>query len=78
MDCKIPFIGAKTHDHLKYESSYEEVNRDTALIPVQILANDKEKKRSFVFISAERGLPISSRYLATKREVEDVLLKNHA
>ena len=42
------------------------------------MVNDKERKRSFVFISAERGLPISSRYLSTKREVEDVLLKNHA
>ena len=66
-------LGAQTSDPTKYEKSYEQMNRDTALVPAKVLL-DEDDPKTFVFISAERGLPIAPRYLSTKREVEDFLI----
>jgi nucleoside-diphosphate-sugar epimerase len=56
-----------------YQGSYEHMNRDTALKVCQCL---ESKNIPFVFISAERGMFFSPRYLSTKREVEDYLAAN--
>jgi hypothetical protein len=53
-----------------YEGSYEQMNRDSALRVLELLENTD---KTFVYISAERGLFFSPRYLSTKREVEDYL-----
>lgn len=53
-----------------YEGSYEQMNRDTAL---RVLEKIENSNKAFVYISAERGLFFSPRYLSTKREVEEYL-----
>lgn len=56
-----------------YEGSHEHLNRDTALtVAKQML----EKDKNFVFISADRGIPLVPTYISTKREVEDFLSQN--
>lgn len=56
-----------------YEGSYEHMNRDTALAAVKLLEGTD---KTFVYLSAERGIPVLPRYLATKRQVEDYLKIN--
>lgn len=56
-----------------YEGSYEHMNRDTALAAVKLLEGTD---KTFVYLSAERGVPVAPRYLSTKREVEDYLKMN--
>lgn len=56
-----------------YQGSYEHMNRDTALKVCETIEN---KDIPFVYISAERGMFFSPRYLSTKREVEDYLASN--
>jgi nucleoside-diphosphate-sugar epimerase len=56
-----------------YQGSYEHMNRDTAL---KVCENIENKDIPFVYISAERGMFFSPRYLSTKREVEDYLASN--
>ena len=51
------------------------MNRDSALVPAKVLLNEEDPK-TFVYISAERGIPMIPRYLSTKREVEEFLLQN--
>lgn len=54
----------------KYEGSYEHLNRDTALAASKLLEGTD---KTFVYVSAEKGLAIAPRYLSTKREVEEHL-----
>ncbi|KAJ1964570.1 hypothetical protein IWQ62_002897 [Dispira parvispora] len=57
------------------EHSYEVINRDTALMLAQAMAQSPRTK-NLVYISASRVLPfIDSRYISTKREAEAALLK---
>ena len=56
-----------------YEGSYEKLNKDTAL---RICETIESKNISFVYISAEKGVFFSPKYLSTKREVEDYLTIN--
>ena len=56
-----------------YQGSYEHMNRDTAFKVCETIEN---KDIPFVYISAERGMFFSPRYLSTKREVEDYLASN--
>lgn len=56
-----------------YEGSYEQMNRDTALKALEAM---KGLKTRFVYVSAERGMFFSPRYLRTKREVEEYLARN--
>lgn len=56
-----------------YEGSYEQRNRDTALT---ILSQIEGLDKTFVFLSAERGISVLPRYLSTKREVEQYLSEN--
>jgi len=58
-----------------YQGSYEQMNRDSALILLGELANTP---KPFVYVSAERGMFFSPRYLSTKREVEAFLAKQTA
>ena len=53
-----------------YQGSYEQMNRDSALILLKELA---KQPKPFVYVSAERGMFFSPRYLSTKREVEAYL-----
>lgn len=53
-----------------YEGSYEQMNRDSA---IRVLEQLENTNKTFVYISAERGLFFSPRYLSTKREVEEYL-----
>jgi len=55
----------------KYEGSYEQMNRDTALKVCETLG-----QQNFVYISAERGMFFAPRYISTKREVEAYLEQN--
>lgn len=57
----------------KYEGSYEHINRDTALAASKLLEGTD---KTFVYISAEKGLVIAPRYLSTKRQVEEHLKNN--
>ena len=68
-------IDSKTPLNLRniYQGSYEHMNRDTAFKICEVIEN---KDIPFVFISAERGMFFSPRYLSTKREVEDYLASN--
>jgi len=56
-----------------YKGSYEHLNRDSALRICEALEG---KDKTFVYLSAQRGLFFSPRYLSTKRDVEDYLSKN--
>lgn len=56
-----------------YEGSYEHMNRDTALAAVKLL---EYTDKTFVYLSAERGIPVAPRYLDTKRQVEEYLKIN--
>ena len=55
-----------------YEGSYEQMNRDSALT---LLGELNSRPKPFVYVSAERGMFFSPRYLSTKREVEAFLAK---
>lgn len=55
-----------------YQGSYEQMNRDSALT---LLGELNSRPKPFVYVSAERGMFFSPRYLSTKREVEDFLKK---
>lgn len=57
----------------KYEGSYEQMNRDTALRICELIHG---QNKTFVYMSAERGMFFSPRYLSTKREVETYLSQN--
>lgn len=54
----------------QYQGSYEHINRDTALKICELLEN---KDKTFIYMSAERGMFFSPRYLETKRAVENYL-----
>ncbi|CAG9316381.1 unnamed protein product [Blepharisma stoltei] len=68
IDSRTPLNISKT-----YQGSYEHMNRDTALKICELLEG---KDKTFVFLSAERGMWFSPRYLQTKRQVEDYLAAN--
>jgi nucleoside-diphosphate-sugar epimerase len=53
-----------------YQGSYEQMNRDSALT---LLGEMASMPKPFVYVSAERGMFFSPRYLSTKREVEAFL-----
>mmetsp|Transcript_17229 Transcript_17229/g.31005 ORF Transcript_17229/g.31005 Transcript_17229/m.31005 type:complete len:244 (-) Transcript_17229:10374-11105(-) len=65
-------IDSKTPLNIRsdYEGSYEQMNRDSAIKVLETLENTN---KHFVYISAERGMFFSPRYLSTKREVEDYM-----
>ena len=68
-------IDSKTPLNIRdvYQGSYEHMNRDTALRICEVIEN---KDIPFVYISAERGIFFSPRYLSTKKYVEDYLASN--
>jgi nucleoside-diphosphate-sugar epimerase len=57
----------------KYEGSYEHLNRDTAIAAAKLLEGTG---KTFVYISAEKGLVVAPAYLSTKRQVEEYLKNN--
>lgn len=61
--------------------SYHEANRNTATVPLQMLASQKKNgatgARPFVFISAESGFPFSASFLESKRQVETLMQDYH-
>ena len=57
----------------EYQGSYEQMNRDSALAVAETL---RGTKKHFVYLSSERGIFFSPRYISTKRDVEYWLQTN--
>lgn len=61
-------------------TTYELANRDTALVPLKIIASqsvDKTPPKPFAFVSASVSPPLRPRYLTSKLEVEEVMRQYH-
>ena len=57
----------------EYKGSYEQMNRDSAIEVAETL---RGTKKHFVYLSSERGIFFSPRYISTKRDVEYWLQNN--